>query len=228
VIGRTVNVTVPMAETTLENLVKIMPGATLEQVGGVKATGTITVTTQPAANDTVTVNGVAYTFKTAGPLGPRDVLIGATPAETAANLCQKLEASVDNKVVQATYTVETNTITVTYDRYGTIGNKFTLAKTGSGITLSGATLTGGVDPTSARVNVTNGVGMSLLSMAKVLNLHPKGLPDTDRSEDFTVPLAMTSGALQFAYKLDEERIFNVVFKGYPDPLTQTLFIVGEP
>jgi hypothetical protein len=94
--------------------------------------------------------------------------------------------------------------------------------------MPGATLvTDSVDTTKKKVLVTNAVGTSLLEKAKILVLHPQGLPASDKSEDFTVPLAMTPGALTFAYKLEEERIFNVTFTGYPDPLTKTLFIVGD-
>ena len=40
-----------------------------------------------------------------------------------------------------------------------------------------------------------------------------------------IPLAATSGALNFAYKLENERIYNVEFGGYPDS-TGKLFTVG--
>jgi hypothetical protein len=42
IMGRSAKVKVPLAETTLENLVRIMPGATLRGNGGAKATGTVT------------------------------------------------------------------------------------------------------------------------------------------------------------------------------------------
>jgi hypothetical protein len=64
--------------------------------------------------------------------------------------------------------------------------------------------------------VKTGVGTDLRTIAKVLRLHPISLVDTDHTEDFIVPLAQTTGALNFAYKLDEERIFNVEFKAYAD------------
>lgn len=64
--------------------------------------------------------------------------------------------------------------------------------------------------------VKTGVGTDLRSVAKVLRLHPISLADSVKSEDFVVPLAATTGALSFAYKLDEERVFNVEFKAYAD------------
>jgi len=75
--------------------------------------------------------------------------------------------------------------------------------------------------------VTNGVGISLLASAAALRLHPIDLDDLDVTDDFVIPLANTAGALTFAYKLDEERIYNVEFTGYPDPTTKILFLVGD-
>ncbi|CAO3459779.1 hypothetical protein [Azospirillum argentinense] len=94
--------------------------------------------------------------------------------------------------------------------------------------MPGATLvTDATDTTKKKVVVTNGIGASLLETAKKLILHPVGKAANDRSDDFVIPLANTAGALQFAYKLDEERIFNVSFSGYPDPVTKVLYVVGD-
>jgi len=59
----------------------------------------------------------------------------------------------------------------------------------------------------------------------VLRLHPISKPLSDKEEDFIIPLAGTTGALSFSYKLDEERIFNVEFKAYADN-NGKLFYVG--
>jgi hypothetical protein len=64
--------------------------------------------------------------------------------------------------------------------------------------------------------ITTAVGSDLKATAKVLRLHPTYLVSTDHSEDVVIPLANTSGSISFAYKLDEERIFNVEFKAYAD------------
>ena len=109
--------------------------------------------------------------------------------------------------------------------YGTAGNAYTLAKSSAGILLAAPTFTGGVDG-DLSVVVTTAVGTSLLSGAKKLVLHPKELPDTDLSQDFVIPLANTAGAVKYTYKLDTERLFDVTFKGYPDPVTGQLFSVG--
>lgn len=86
----------------------------------------------------------------------------------------------------------------------------------------------GTDATKIKALVTSGTGTSLILQAKELVLHPIELPDTDKSEDLTIPLAATPGAMNFAYKYDEERVFNCTFKGYPDRAQNgLLFIYGD-
>lgn len=95
--------------------------------------------------------------------------------------------------------------------------------------MPGATLiTDGVDPLIKYVQVTSGVGDNMLDAAGLLTLHPKDKLVGDASEDFTVFLASTAGALNFAYKVDEERIFNVEFSGYVDTANgDRLFAFGD-
>lgn len=91
--------------------------------------------------------------------------------------------------------------------------------------MPGATITGTAG--SEVLNVTTSVGADLLTLAKPLRLHPAALPDTDKSEDFVIYRAATPGALNFAYKLDAERIYNADFVGYPDVATGKLFAIGD-
>jgi hypothetical protein len=234
ILGREVMAKVPMAETTLENMVAIMPGATLTQSGGTAASGTITFATSASvANDTVTVNGVVFTCK-AVPATAYEFAPGASFTASAQNLAAVLQASTDPKVAIASYTLAGAVITVKYGselqygttgKQGTEGNSFTLAKSGTNVTVSGATLTGGVEPTSVSVAVSTGIGTDLLAVAKELRFHPTTKASTDKSDDFAIPLAATAGALTFAYKLENERIYNVDFMGYPDS-TGKLFTVG--
>lgn len=237
IMGRECKVKAPLAETTLENMVAIMPGATMTATGGTVASGTITVTTQPTAADTIVVNGATYTFRTGTAPLEYDVLIGAAAANTATNLAAKLNASMDPRVAAATYSVAMAVVTVKYGSAliygtegmkGTEGNTFTLnaGTAGAKVTPSGATLAGGTEPTAKIVDVTTGIGMDLLSIAKELRLHPANKADSDLSEDFIIPLAGTAGALTYAYKIDDERVFSVEFSGYPDPVTKRLFKVG--
>lgn len=234
ILGREVMAKVPLAETTLDNLVAIMPGASLVSTGGTAATGTITIATSPTTGDTITVNGKTITFKTTAAAAD-EVTIGATPAATATNLAAVLNASTDVKIAAAQYVAAAAVVTVTYGNSistgggkGIEGNSFTLAAGTAGVkvTLSGATLSGGAEPTAESVSVVTAIGTDLLATAKELRLHPSAKADDDKSEDFVIPLAATSGALNFAYKLENERIYNVEFNGYPNAATGQLFTVG--
>jgi hypothetical protein len=83
-------------------------------------------------------------------------------------------------------------VTLTYDDNGVKGNEVTLAKTfvtGANCTVSGATLTGGVNDTQKRVDVTNSIGYSLFQNAKRLVLHPTANAPENVSEDVILPFA---------------------------------------
>lgn len=104
---------------------------------GVKASGTITFTANPSANDTVTVDTTTLKFVSATP-GENEVLIGGDMAATIDNVIAALPASV-------TGTKADGVLTITAAKDGTAGNDIALAKSGSNITVSGAKLSGGVD-----------------------------------------------------------------------------------
>jgi hypothetical protein len=234
--GREVLAKAPLAETTIENMIAIMPGASMSSTGGTVASGTITITTNPVAGDTILVNGVTVAFKAALTGAADEVLIGLTAAATAANLADALNKSTTEAIAAATYSAAAAVVTVKYGNalvYGANGNKsvdgnaFTLVTgiAAAKVTMSGATLTGGADATAKSVSVNTGIGIDLLSLAKELRLHPIGKPESDKSEDFVIPLAATAGALKFAYKLEDERVYDVEFGGYPDA-NGKLFTVG--
>lgn len=138
-------------------------------------------------------------------------------------------------------TVATETHEVQVDQYGqtpineyvmgrTVTVKVPLAETTlANLTkiMPGAKLVTDATANTARVDVPVAVGQSLLDYAKTLVLHPIAKPEADKSDDFTVHLAATAGGLDFAYKLEDERIFNCEFKGYPNP-QGILFSVGDP
>lgn len=230
IIGRTCSAKVPLAETTLENLVEIMPGAVLKDSGAVKASGTVTFSTAaPADGDSVTVNGVEFAF-TDDPVADTDIEVPASFTAAAAALAAAINASIDQRVSQVNAVANLGVVTITADDAGLAGNAVTLAReaaTTANITVSGPTLTGGAAATKRSVVVPNGIGVSLLERAKKLVLHPIANDPTDHSEDFVMPLAATPGAMQFSFKLDQERLFPVEFTAYPDPVTKTLFIVGD-
>lgn len=226
--GRAVSAKVPMAETTLRGMASLMPGSELIS-DGAAATGELTFADNPDALSTVTVSGSEFTFVVGRPATAFQVRIGADRAETMENFVNALNRVGLNKElggVTAKVTAATK-VALTVTDYGVAGNAITLAATGD-VTASGATLTGGVDETVARLEVKTGAGEDLLDYAQELRLHPVNRPDHDFSQDFVIYRAATPGALQFAYKLDAERIFNADFNGYPHPVTGKLFAIGDP
>lgn len=93
--------------------------------------------------------------------------------------------------------------------------------------MPGATLVG---TTTKRVDVPTAVGTDLLSIAKVLVLRPLRLATltggAEKAEDFIVWKASTGGALNFAYKVEDERVYDVEFTAYPDA-NNKLFSYGN-
>lgn len=132
---------------------------------GVKATGTITLTGNPSNLDTLTVNGTLVTFVTGTPTG-NQVKIGGTAAQTSANLQGFLQASADANINDATYSTTSLVTTVTYLTVGTVGNGFTLAESSAAITVSGAILTGGTEPSSVGY-ATAGAGTDISARLKL-------------------------------------------------------------
>lgn len=137
-------------------------GTITQVTGAVKAMGTITFADQPTADDTITINGVAFTFVDADPTGAQ-ILIGENLEETLQNAITVLNASENTDVDDAVYTASATVLTVTHKLYGTGGNSFTLAA--SAATRSGATLAGGI----------NGIGsiafISNLYVGDILNIN---------------------------------------------------------
>lgn len=127
---------------------------------GVAASGTITLSANPAANDTVTIAGTAVTFVASAPSG-NQVLIGLTPSATSANLQALLQASSDTNLVKCVYATAGNVTTVSYASVGTAGNAITLAKSGTNIAISGATLSGGVAASSVGYATAPGSGTDI-------------------------------------------------------------------
>jgi hypothetical protein len=118
-----------------------------------RATGTVTFSGQPSDNDTVTFNGVAITFKSAAGASP-EIQIGADLATTIATMVSVLNASANASLAIATYTGDATHLYISHDAPGTGGNSITLAKSGTNISVSGATLSGGVAGSTLTVNGT--------------------------------------------------------------------------
>lgn len=110
------------------------------------ATGTVLVDPAlPAPGDTIVIAGLPLTA-VAGAPGVDQFQIGANEITTAANI-----ASAINNVANSFDTIvsadsnSTDTVTIRAVAAGAAGNAITLSCTGTALTPSGATLTGGVD-----------------------------------------------------------------------------------
>lgn len=116
-------------------------------VGAVAASGTITFVSNPVNGTTITLGTSTWTFVTSGATG-NQTNIGTTLALTLTALQANLSSSADVQVVLCNYLASTTVLTVTYKVGGTVGNAFALATTVAGASVSGATLSGGVNATS--------------------------------------------------------------------------------
>jgi hypothetical protein len=228
--GRTATVTAPLAETTLRNLIATMPGSSLV-TDGVEAFATVTFAANPTASTTVTIDGVAFSFQVAKGTSLTQVKIGTTRELSLQAFVDQVNLrNVRNDIGGVTAELVAGgggVVRLKCAEFGLQGNAITLTAA-SGATASGATFTGGVAATKSRADVTNGIGMDMLEQGRVLRLHPLGKADTDLSEDLIIYKAASSGAMNFAYQTDAERIYNATFTAYPDPVTGKLFSIGDP
>ncbi len=119
------------------------PGDSISFNGAGFASGSVEFgTTDPMANDTVTLNGVVWTF-VAAITGSNQTVIQGSVAATVTQLASDLSASANASLIVASYAPDQTgaNLIVTYKTAGTAGNAYTLAA--SRATVSGSTLTGG-------------------------------------------------------------------------------------
>lgn len=115
---------------------------------GVRASATATIVSA-AANDAVTINGVAFTAIANGgsPTGNQWAVGagGTADADSATALAAAINASTTAKVQNyVTATAASNVVTIRAKQPGLAGNMFTLTDTGTTITVTGSGfLTGG-------------------------------------------------------------------------------------
>lgn len=144
------------------------------------ASGTITYGV-PVDGDHVTVNGTIFTKVAANP-DPADEFTSISQLTALVNGLANINAT-DNGTV----------ITVKADVRGTAGNAYTLARDGTGtLSVSGATLTGGVNGDTVIVNgttltcVASGAGANEFTDITSLEVLTEALSDINSSENGTV------------------------------------------
>lgn len=114
---------------------------------GAYATGTVTFSTAvPTAGETVTIAGQAITFRAAADVDDEwEVAIGATLAETAANLAALVNNQRNEFGTDFPITATSNAAVTTIRAPGDAGEAVTLAEAGANIAVSGANLANGTD-----------------------------------------------------------------------------------
>ena len=151
---------------------------------GAIATGNITMTGQPLANDTVTLGGTAITFVGSSPIG-NQVVIGATAADTFNNLLTFLQQSLDANISHCNYSGDSSVslvITIAYKTAGTGGNAFTLAESATNLTVSGSDLSGGLQPSSIGYLTMGASGVDISAQLKMTASLSQGLASGFASE----------------------------------------------
>lgn len=103
------------------------------------ATGTLTFSANPAADDTVTINGTAITYKASGAAG-NQINIGASKEATAQALVNFVTA---HPTLGVDASLSGAVVTFRAIERGLPGNAITLAENSTATTVSGANLTGG-------------------------------------------------------------------------------------
>ena len=129
------------------------------------ATGTATFTGLPGDGDTITLAGVAFTFRTSAST-TYEVQIGGDAPATVINLYDKIAAAPDAALRVAMYRpgtgANTNRLEITAAGRGAWGNAITLATISGAVALSASTLSGGADHTNL-INGNGGFGAGFLA-----------------------------------------------------------------
>ncbi|MEZ5648597.1 MAG: host specificity factor TipJ family phage tail protein [Alphaproteobacteria bacterium] len=115
-------------------------GNVIEGPGLASARGRISFSANPAAGNTVTLNGVVWSFVAAAPAG-NQTLIGADLEATLSQLKSDLNASVTPTLSVATYSATATDLLIVHDTVGAGGISYTLAA--SPAKVSHPTLLGG-------------------------------------------------------------------------------------
>lgn len=134
------------------------------------ASGTVTFSANPSANDTLSINSVQVKFVSGTP-DEGEIKIGTDLAATIASL---LDVDFGDEV--ALTKTDDGEITVKATSKGTSGNSIALAKSSTAITLSGATLSGGVAANTVTVKLQdsdNGTDFSDVAGSTVTMVDPE-------------------------------------------------------
>lgn len=140
------------------NGVAIRGGNVLVSTGAVRASLVGTFSGDPTENDTITINGVAFTAKASGAGANEFNIATGDNVTTCANCVAAINASTSAKIKGTVFAVDNGdgTFTLYATVPGTLGNLFTTAESMDNFAWAGAAsvLAGGTDPnTFNEINV---------------------------------------------------------------------------
>jgi hypothetical protein len=173
-----------------------------------------TFTGAGTAADTITIGSTVYTLRAAPTTVANEVKIGATAAETAANLAAAINGgdgagtlygSLTLPHPDVNATVAGAVVTVTAKVGGTAGNSIASTDSGTSFSWASTTLLGGT-----ATPVTRAIGINVLKVVTDASGHHKGSP-VYRAGCFN-PLALTWDA---SYSTNGEKL--AAFRGAPTP-----------
>jgi hypothetical protein len=147
----------------------------------VKATGTYTNASIAVAGETITIDGITYTYFAAIDNTidqPYAVLVGANPTASLANLILAIDKGATEGTNYGMGTVahprvsgvssDATTAVVTYDAFGTIGNSALTSENAAG-SWGATALAGGVDPVPNEVLLGIAAANSLDNLEKAID-----------------------------------------------------------
>lgn len=119
----------------------------------VSASTTGTFTGAPSNNETMVINGVTFTAKTAAPLGTNGFLIGASVTATAANLAAAINASTTAGIINTVRASSALGVVTFYSVVpGSVGLNIPITEALSNFTVAAATFsTGGTQAHSVQI-----------------------------------------------------------------------------
>jgi len=140
----------PTNKVSLGDLDDIKIAAVSDSITTVAASGTVDFVSNPAIGNTLTIDGIVFTFKDDGLASSgTNIEIQNTLSATLAEVATVLNKVGSGPVAAATYTSNLNTLTVVNDTAGSAGNAFTLDTNVAGALVNAAappgTLVGGTD-----------------------------------------------------------------------------------
>lgn len=142
-----------LAGLKIQNYIKkcvsgILPATIRTRINGVRATGTVTLSSHVATN-TVTVNGIVFTCVASGATG-NQYNVGGNDTATAVALAAAINANttLDGMVLAA---AASGVVTLTALDPGELGNAVTLAISANG-TVSGARMSGGTNGSTETIH----------------------------------------------------------------------------